>query len=163
MIIQVKGKVKFPITIDPSVWIFDDRKLKFSEAFSGVKVEEDDDDDAKKTAELFNQEVYAQKKIKPPVNKSLRRYDRNELLSESYVMPIEPFIEHTEVEIDAKEALLHTNNGEVILSLEQLTDSFLLFSKDGKPLKEDGPVHLYFADGSNKDEPIKGITTIEIR
>src|SRR5699024_5296243 len=113
--------------------------------------------------ELFNQEVYAQKKIKPPVNKSLRRYDRNELLSESYVMPIEPFIEHTEVEIDAKEALLHTNNGEVILSLEQLTDSFLLFSKDGKPLKEDGPVHLYFADGSNKDEPIKGITTIEIR
>lgn len=25
-IMQVKGLVAFPITIDPSVWIFDDRK-----------------------------------------------------------------------------------------------------------------------------------------
>lgn len=161
MIIQVKGKVKFPITIDPSVWIFDDRKIKFSEAFSEMKVEEEEDD-AKKTAEMFDLEVYAQKKIEPPVNKSLRRYDREALLSESYVMPLKPFIEHTEVTSDANEALLHTQDGQVVLSLDLLNNSYLLFAKDGKPLKEDGPVYLYFADGSNKEEPIKGIQTIEI-
>lgn len=162
MIIQVRGKVKFPITIDPSVWIFDDRKVKFEDAFSNKRVEEEEDD-AQKTAEMFDQEVYAQKKIEPPVNKSLRRYDREALLSESYVMPLEPFIEHTEVTSDANEALLHTKDEQVAISLEQLCNSFLLFAKDGKPLKEDGPVHLYFTDGSNKEDPIKGIHTIEIR
>ncbi|HLS66988.1 MAG TPA: hypothetical protein VK029_08355 [Pseudogracilibacillus sp.] len=162
MIIQVKGKVKFPITIDPSVWIFDDRKIKFLDAFSEMKREEEEDH-AKKTAEMFDLEVYAQKKIKPPVNKSVRRYDREALLSESYVMPLKPFIEHTEVAPDANEALLHTKDEQVVLSLHLLNNSYLLFAKDGKPLKEDGPVHLYFADGSNKDEPIKGIQTIEIR
>ncbi len=28
-VIQVKGNVTYPITIDPSVWIFDDRKFSF--------------------------------------------------------------------------------------------------------------------------------------
>ncbi len=28
-VIQVKGNVTYPITIDPSVWIFDDRKFPF--------------------------------------------------------------------------------------------------------------------------------------
>ena len=31
----------------------------------------------------------------------------------------------------------------------------LCFSNNGKPLKEDGPVHVYFGDGSNKQNPIK--------
>ncbi|XOS94179.1 hypothetical protein ACLMAB_13110 [Brevibacillus laterosporus] len=29
-VIVVKGAVEFPITIDPSVWVFDDRKFELS-------------------------------------------------------------------------------------------------------------------------------------
>ena len=34
-IIPVKGAVKFNITLDPTVWIFDDRKIDLDEFFSG--------------------------------------------------------------------------------------------------------------------------------
>ncbi len=36
------------------------------------------------------------------------------------------------------------------------------FSQDGKPLTEDGPVHLLFADGSNVENPIKNIRAIRV-
>lgn len=47
MIIQLKGKVTYPITLDASVWIFDDRKIIFEEAFI-AREEEEKEDKAKK-------------------------------------------------------------------------------------------------------------------
>ena len=38
-IILVNGKVKFSITLDPSVWIFDDRKLDLTTFFDEKKEE----------------------------------------------------------------------------------------------------------------------------
>lgn len=35
-IIQIQGKVKYPIHIDPSLWIFDDRRFEMSERFPEV-------------------------------------------------------------------------------------------------------------------------------
>src|SRR5690625_2393412 len=83
MIVQIKGKIKFPITLDPSVWIFDDRKIVLEEAFTEQK-EPIKKDDAQKTAEMFDQEVYFQTKIKPPVNKSIKRFDKEKALTESF-------------------------------------------------------------------------------
>lgn len=34
--IQIKGEVKFPITLDSTTWIFDDRKVKLEDLESGV-------------------------------------------------------------------------------------------------------------------------------
>ncbi len=39
MIIQIKGNVKYPITLDPSVWIFDDRKILLEDAFKDKVIE----------------------------------------------------------------------------------------------------------------------------
>ena len=36
-IVFINGKVKFPITIDPLVWIFDDRKVEIDTYFSNEK------------------------------------------------------------------------------------------------------------------------------
>ena len=36
-IILVNGKVKFSITLDPSVWIFDERKLELTTFFDEKK------------------------------------------------------------------------------------------------------------------------------
>lgn len=162
MIIQITGNVKFSITLDPSVWIFDDRKILFEEAFNGVNQEEQiNNDDAEKAAARWEQDLYPQR-IKPPVNKSIRRYDREKILTNSYVMPIREFLVHAEINKDATEVKLETTNGEIILPLTDFQDCYLLFSKKGKPIQDQGPVHIYFRDGSNKDNPIKGVKKIII-
>ncbi len=42
-IIPIKGAVKYKITLDPTVWIFDDRRLDLTTYFTEQK--EDDDED----------------------------------------------------------------------------------------------------------------------
>ena len=57
MIIPLTGNVRFSITLDPSVWIFDDRKIQFEEAFTKDRKEEKDEtEDLKNTARLWDQE-----------------------------------------------------------------------------------------------------------
>lgn len=158
MIIQLSGKVKFPLTLDASVWIFDDRKILFEEAFEEREVEAEVDE-LKKAAERFNLELY-QQKIKPPVNKSINKYEREKILNNTYVMPIKDFINNAEVSEDVVSVTLKTTEDDIIISPEQLKNSLFLFSIDGKPVKESGPVHIYFGDGSNKDDPIKGVNKI---
>lgn len=163
MIIQIKGKVTYPITLDPSVWIFDDRKIMFEEAFTPKEATQQKDP-AQKAAELFNQELYSLKSIKPPVNKSLSKPEQKKALIHSFVMPIKDFIATAAIENEAKRAVLTTKDDDVILSLEQLQESLFLFAIDGKQINEekDGPVYLYFGDGSNQSAPITGIKEITI-
>lgn len=164
MIIQIKGKVKFPITLDPSVWIFDDRKIILEEAFSnGPKNEQPEEDPIEKQDRILNQELYTpEKSYKPPVNKSLAKFRKDQVLENSYVMPIADFVKNAEIEEGASRAILKTNGDDIVISTEQLESAYLHFSDRGKPLKDDGPVHLYFGDSSNKDNPIKGVKEIII-
>ena len=163
MIIPLTVNVRFSITLDPSVWIFDDRKIQFEEAFTKDRKEEKDEtEDLKNTARLWDQEFVYPTKMKPPVNRTLTKEEREKALIHSFVMPMIDFYNHAEVNEDAKDVTLVTNHGDVKISLEQLKNAYLLFSIKGKPVKEDGPVHLYFGDGSNKDNPIKGIKKIII-
>jgi hypothetical protein len=41
--------------------------------------------------------------------------------------------------------------------MDKAYDLILGFSKNGKPITVDGPVHIYFGDGTNQQEPIKNI------
>lgn len=150
MIIQVKGNVTYPITLDPSVWIFDDRKVKIENAFT------DDITDSHNKVEDNS------KLNKPPVNHSIKKYNKKELLQNSYVMPIREFLEHAEIKENAKAAHLHTINGMVEISIDSLLNAFLWFAIDGKQIKEQGPAYLLYGDGSNQNNPIKGIQTIEL-
>ena len=40
-IAQIKGNVKYSITLDPSVWLFDDRKKRLEDFFIHSEIEED--------------------------------------------------------------------------------------------------------------------------
>ncbi|HLR66022.1 hypothetical protein [Virgibacillus alimentarius] len=161
MIIQLTGNVTYPITLDPTVWIFDDRKILLEDAFSKNKtdIESVEADELEKAAERWSREIY-QQKIKPPINKSISRLEGKKILTNSYVMPINDFINHAEVKPDAKNATLVTKNEEVNISLDELRNCYLMFAYNGKPLKEDGPVYFYYGDGSNKDAPIKEVQKI---
>ncbi|SFB18353.1 hypothetical protein SAMN04488072_10919 [Lentibacillus halodurans] len=162
MIVPITGNVTYTITLDPTVWIFDDRKILLDDAFTGIHQNQDEEDELEKASERWNQAVY-QQKINPPVNKSISRMEGQKFLENSYVMPIAEFLNHAKVNEDANRVILKTASGEENIPLEALEESFLLFALDGKPLKEDGPVHLLYRDGSNRENPIKGIQKIVVQ
>ncbi|PBB05280.1 MULTISPECIES: hypothetical protein [Salimicrobium] len=161
MIVQITGKVTYPITLDPTVWIFDDRKLTFSEIFEdGITSEEEREiDELREQAERFNRAMY-QQKVTPPVNKSVNRYEKERAVKGTFLMPLLPFLHTSDIHDEAKTAVLETSEGEKSVTAEEIRDAYALFAEKGKPLKDDGPIHLYMGDGSNKDEPIKGIKKI---
>ncbi|MFC3040206.1 hypothetical protein ACFOGI_08060 [Virgibacillus xinjiangensis] len=161
MIVPIKGNVFYTITLDPTVWIFDDRKILLEDAFNASAVPIEEKDEAEAASERFNREVY-EHQIKPPVNRSVSRMEGKEILANSYVMPIRDFLENAEVKSDATAATIVTKNGTHQLTLDELHQSYFLFAVDGKPLKEDGPVHLYYGDGSNQEDPIRNVSEIII-
>ncbi|QAS51138.1 hypothetical protein [Halobacillus litoralis] len=164
MIVQIAGNVKFPITLDPTVWIFDDRKMTLTEAFQPEKAEPsaEEEDELKRQSLRFDREVY-QQKLNPPVNKSINRYEKQRIMNGTFLMPLKPFLHTSEPNKDVEKATLLTDEGEQVIDADDLAESLLLFSENGKPLRNEGPVHLYYKDGSNKSSPIKGIKKIVLQ
>ncbi|WP_284140938.1 hypothetical protein [Virgibacillus sp. LDC-1] len=162
MIVPITGKVTYPITLDPTVWIFDDRKIILEDAFLTQASSPDTTNELEKAAKRWDRELQ-QDVVKPPVNQSINKFEREKILTHSYVMPITDFLNHAEIKADAKNARLETLQGDVVLSISDLQKSYLLFAMNGKPLKEDGPVHLMYRDGSNKNNPITGVKKIVIQ
>lgn len=163
MIVPITGKVSYSITLDPTVWIFDDRKVLLEEAFNEQINESNETDYLERLSERFNREVLDTKMNRPPVNRSISKHEGEKILKNSYVMPLHDFITNAEIKSDAKSATLVTDISEnVTVTLEDLENGYFLFSIDGKPLKEDGPVHYFYKDGSNKDNPVKNIKKIVI-
>ena len=161
MIVPITGNVSYSITLDPTVWIFDDRKILLEDAFKEHTEQAKEKDELEKASERYNKEVF--QLSKPPVNRSIKKFEREKILKSSYVMPLDDFIKNAEVKPDAKQVILEQQEKEVTISLAELKNSYFLFAIDGKPLKEDGPVHLYYKDGSNKDNPIKNIKKLIIK
>src|SRR5690625_1798061 len=161
MIVPLIGNVTYSITLDPTVWIFDDRKILLDDAFSEKKMEDEKANEKKEAAERWNRALYQQ--IKPPVNKSISRFEGEKILKNSYVMPIRDLNNHAEVKSDAKHPTLVNNNDDITVSLDELKKCYLLFAINAKPLKEDGPVHFYYKYGSNKDNPNKDIKKIIVK
>ncbi|MFD1066114.1 hypothetical protein [Oceanobacillus locisalsi] len=147
MIVMIKGNVGYPITLDPTVWIFDDRKVELENAFTEKEEEET-------SSFIFH---------KPPVNRSVSKMEGEEYLKNSYVIPLHDFLNNAEPKTDAQEVEFIKSSGEnETVSLEDAKNGYLLFSSEGKPLFEDGPVHFYDKDGSNKDNPVKYIKEIHV-
>lgn len=47
-VIQIKGKVQHAITLDPSIWIFDDRRIDLDTFFTKDYIEKDELEEYKK-------------------------------------------------------------------------------------------------------------------
>lgn len=137
-IIVLTGNLNYTLTLDPSSWLFDDRKFELDRFF-----EEPHDLDY------------------PP-----RTYKKRELLQADYTfaIPFKPFLENGEPDPEAEALVIETKNGEQHeVPLETAKKSILAFTKDGKFLMEDGPAHFYFGDGSNREYPVKEIAKLIIR
>lgn len=161
MIVPITGNVTYTITMDPSAWIFDDRKILLEEAFLEKLEKEDAEDDVQEASERWDRAV-KQPNLNSQSNKGISRSEREKILTSSYVMPISDFVDYAEINDDAKDVTLETSTGDVRISIEELQNCYLQFSLNGKPLKQDGPVYLFHNNGSNKENPVKGIQKIII-
>jgi hypothetical protein len=162
MIIPFKGKVKYPITLDPGVWIFDDRKLDLNTYFESEKpVVDENEEYTKKVGKIFDREI-KEGAVLPPTLKSERRFLKERLLTGTFGIKLEPFLKNAEPTEDANSLIIETKNGDVSIPIETAGTLVLAFSKDGKPLKEDGPIHVLYEDGSNRENPIKYVTAFRL-
>lgn len=157
MIIQIKGKVKFNITLDPTTWIFDDRKVTFEQMESGKKTGVEPilfiDNKA------WNRDIL-ESGVKPPTLNSEKKFKKQELLTESFVINMEPFITNAEP-YDASIIRLSNENDVQDIPLSQLPDLYFYFAKEGKRLYEDGLVDAFVYDGEYTHR-IEHVTNIEL-
>lgn len=166
-VILIEGNVRHSLTLDPSVWIFDDRKIDLNSYFEDGQKEtakEDEDNEEayiKKIAAQFDKEMLGEKE---PPKKTPFYKEKEKMLTGSFGMPLEPFLLNAEPKKDAKEIVVVTKEGKTFpFPIEEGLKLILGFSKDGKPLKDDGPVHVYVHDGSNKDNPIRHVQKIIVK
>lgn len=160
-VIVFKGAVAFPITLDPTVWVFDERKFDLR-TYTG----EEDSSSANQAKYLHGTGTQWDKELRegatlPSERKSLA--EERKVLEGEYGIRLAPFIANASPLPEVTHVRLHRQDQEaIILPLAEARRAILQFSKDGKPIKEDGPVYFYMPEVLlAKNEPIKGITTLE--
>ncbi|KQL54764.1 hypothetical protein AN964_15450 [Heyndrickxia shackletonii] len=159
MIIPFKGKVKYPITLDAGTWIFDDRKIDLNTYFDSERAEIDElENYTKQVGQFFDREI-KEGATPPSEQKPKKRFLKEILLTGTFGMKLAPFIKTAEPY--GTTFVLETPNGDVSFPIEEAYSFIAAFSKEGKRL-EDGPIHILFEDGSNKDNPIKSVNAFRI-
>ncbi|WP_313891415.1 peptidyl-prolyl cis-trans isomerase [Psychrobacillus sp.] len=161
-IIPIKGAVKFNITLDPSVWIFDDRRIDLDDFFSGKYEYKDElEEYTKVTSAHWSREIIEGSTV-PPTLKSEKKYERTKLLTSTFGIDMKQFIINAEPLMGVTKVVVETPDGEHAFSFEEIDSLLLKFSHKGKPLREDGPVHILHKDGSNINNPIKNVTAFRV-
>jgi hypothetical protein len=82
---------------------------------------------------------------------------------EGYGMKLSIFLEHAEPDPDATHVICHQSDGNQIkITLEEARSGILRFTRDGKPIRPDGPALLYLQKGSLAGQPIGYLTKLEV-
>ncbi|WP_050614649.1 hypothetical protein [Bacillus testis] len=161
-IVPIKGKVRFAITLDPSVWIFDDRKKKMDDFFKeDAKADDEMETYTKEVSKHWDKEMTEGAQLPETQKKPKRKYNKQEMRTESYGIYFHDFLKNSEPESDAVEVIVECENSEHRFSMEQAEKLILCFSDKGKALKEDGPVHIYY--GSTPEEKITHVRAFRVQ
>lgn len=153
-VISMKGNIKYAITLDPGVWIFDDRKFLFNQDLVTKKAAIDSE------IETIDQErQISEGNILPPTLQSEKKYKKQKMLEGTFAIYFEPFLNNAEPNPTATTCIFHSVDGKHSFSLEEARKLLFCFCKNGKPLRKGGPIHVYSADGT---EPITNVTEIVI-
>lgn len=163
-VIQITGKVQHSITLDPGIWIFDDRRIDLNTFFSDDYVERDELEAYKKAmGKHWSREIMEGATFPPTLETEMQFEDSKEITG-TYGIYLHHFLKNASPNEDATIISFETETGQSYPFPIDKTDEFLLkYCIDGKPLQDDGPVHLLLKDGSNLDTPIKNIIEINIK
>lgn len=141
--IQIKGDVKFPITLDSTTWIFDDRKVSLEDlekgVFDGTKPIQFEDNREWNRAILEGQ-------TNPPTLNSEIKYKKRSVLEGSFVINMTPFFKTSEPQSNATAIKLFNDEDAIEVPLDLLPYLFFQFAKDGKRLYDDNSVDSFVYD-----------------
>ncbi|MGR3763716.1 peptidyl-prolyl cis-trans isomerase [Rossellomorea sp. NS-SX7] len=161
-IVPIKGKVKFVITLDSGVWIFDDRKIDLNTFFEEGSIMKDELEEYTKAVSKHWSREIQEGATYPPTLKTEKKYEKEKVLTGTFAMPLTPFLKNAEPLEDASKIILETAAGDYSFGIDEADDLLMGFSKNGKPLKEDGPIHILFKDGSNRENPITDVKAFRL-
>ncbi|AKS67422.1 hypothetical protein SSCHL_1642 [Staphylococcus schleiferi] len=159
--IQIKGAVKFPITLDSTTWIFDDRKVTLEDlekgVFEGQKPIQFDDNREWNRAILEGQ-------TNPPTLNSEIDYKKRAVLQGSFAINMTPFFKNAEPLKEATIIRLSNAESHIDIPFELLPYLFFQFAKEGKRLYEDNGIDsfVYTVEDGYQYE-FKHVTHIEVR
>ncbi|PLR97424.1 hypothetical protein [Bacillus sp. T33-2] len=162
-IVPINGKVNYMITLDPGVWIFDDRRVDLNTYFQQIPDKDSSLDEYTKSISRHWDREIMEGAIFPPTLKTERKFEKEKVLTGSFGIPFKPFLENAGPYPEATAVEIITKDGSQVVPLSQAFGMILGFSFEGKPLRGDGPVHAYFEDGSNRDSPIRNITSFTVK
>ncbi|WCK53368.1 peptidyl-prolyl cis-trans isomerase [Aneurinibacillus sp. Ricciae_BoGa-3] len=161
-IITISGKVKYAITLDPSVWIFDDRNFKMEDFFARIGEEQQDEED--RSLEAIGRQWDRELREGVPTKQTEKLFAEKKRIAGDYGIAFAPFLKNAEPEAGSSMVICkHPDGAETKLSLDDAGSAILCFAIDGKPIRgEEGPVQLFFGDGRNMNDPIKSIRSFII-
>ena len=163
-LVRVTGKVNHPISLDPTVWIFDDRRIDLDQFFETTYEEIDEDEKyLRGMGKHWSREIMEGATM-PPTLEAERNFELKEKkIEETFGMFFHHFLKNAEPHEDATKIVFERNEGEEIsVPLEKLDSIIFQYSANGQPLREDGPVYVLWKDGSNRHDPIKHVQNIRI-
>ncbi|TFE03619.1 peptidyl-prolyl cis-trans isomerase [Jeotgalibacillus sp. R-1-5s-1] len=162
-IIPLSGAVKFQLTLDPGVWIFDERKIDLKTYFDTEQIEVDEIEQySKAVAEHFSREIKEGAQLPKQGSGSQKKYEKEKLMTGTFGIKLKPFILNAEPEPHASKVVISTTDSVHSFSIEEAFELIAAFSNEGKPLREDGPIHILYPDGSNRSDPIRNVRKITI-
>ncbi len=138
MIFPLDGAVRHNLTIDPTVWIFDERKRKIEELDSVT--ENDREAYYAKMGKAWDDGLSQGTRIDH--NKPMSRQDKDAALRDSFAMPLAPFLNNAEP-VDLATHIRFYGETVLTIPLNEAPLVHLQFSKDGKVLA-DGPVYVLY-------------------
>ena len=143
-----QGLVKFPITLDSTTWIFDDRKVKIEDiesgVFEGTKPIRFEDNREWNRAILEGQ-------TNPPTLNSEIKYRKRSVLEDSFAINMTPFFKITEPKDNATAIKLFNDESSIEVPIELLPYLFFQFAKDGKRMYDDNAVGDFVLTQIKKD------------
>ncbi|MBF7018987.1 hypothetical protein ISO99_03595 [Staphylococcus sp. 18_1_E_LY] len=158
--IQIKGAVKFPITLDSTTWIFDDRKVKLEDLesgiFEGTKPINFEDNREWNRAILEGQ-------TNPPTLNSEIKYKKNAMLDGTFVINMATFFKNAEPNGDAKLIRLSNDKDAIDIDIELLPYLFFQFAREGKRLYDDNAVDSFiYTPEQGYSHQFDYVTNIEV-
>ncbi|MCS4486726.1 hypothetical protein [Staphylococcus americanisciuri] len=158
--IQIKGAVKFPITLDSTTWIFDDRKISIDDlekgVFEGEKPIKFEDNHEWNRAILEGQ-------TNPPTLNSEIAYKKRAVLNGSFVINMMPFFKNAEPHDEATTIRLSNDSAHIDVPFSLLPYLFFQFAKDGKRLYEDSGVDSFiYTSDEGYQYQFQHVTHIEV-
>lgn len=93
-IITVQGNVKYNITLDPTVWIFDDRKIDLNTYFNEARIEIDEDEKyLNSMGKHWSREIMEGATF-PPTLKTEKKFDRKKMVTGTFGILLKPFLKN---------------------------------------------------------------------